>query len=510
MQNGISFSGIGMERRLVVGFTMEEKEFEVFVDRFQVRDVRLPRPWLHRPHALALPLLDTRARRCIPSSLVLPSPCLDSRLRHHRLASDPQPRCTPRLSHVMVTCLSSLGLVRIRSDSLSNRSSSVVKRSSNRTEPIGSSNGKEGRREGGGSKARRSTMEADGDTCGSTSGERWTREEEEALLHLLPTDGRDKDVMDRVRWAIHFSLAVNVVLFFVKLAVAVLSRSLAIVASLVDSFVDLCSQMVIAIAENRMRTLDPRFPIGKARLETVGIIVCASIMSMSALEVIQQSVIQIVDGVHGNLPKLNLDIVTYAVLGVAIGLKLALYFYCSALKAYSPSAMALAEDHRNDVLSNLVAIITASVAHYDPQRLWYVDPVGALAISLFIVTSWFCIAKEQIDHIVGKGAEPEFIEQVTSMANSHHEFLFMDVIRAYHFGDRFLVEIEVVLPREMTVEESHDIALSLQHKVEAMEEVERAFVHVDYQQRIEPEHKVERTLLRHTSSARSSEQEGKI
>jgi hypothetical protein len=32
----------------------------------------------------------------------------------------------------------------------------------------------------------------------------------------------------------------------------------------------------------------------------------------------------------------------------------------------------------------------------------------------------------------------------------------------------------------MTVAESHDIALELQHKIEGLADVERAFVHVDY------------------------------
>ena len=37
--------------------------------------------------------------------------------------------------------------------------------------------------------------------------------------------------------------------------------------------------------------------------------------------------------------------------------------------------------------------------------------------------------------------------------------------------------MEVVMPSRMTVQESHDIALVLQHKVESFDEVERAFVH---------------------------------
>ena len=38
-------------------------------------------------------------------------------------------------------------------------------------------------------------------------------------------------------------------------------------------------------------------------------------------------------------------------------------------------------------------------------------------------------------------------------------------VRAYHFGARYIVEMEVILPSAMTVRESHDIALRLQHKV---------------------------------------------
>ena len=48
--------------------------------------------------------------------------------------------------------------------------------------------------------------------------------------------------------------------------------------------------------------------------------------------------------------------------GVATGVKVVLYFLCVALAAKSSSAMALAEDHRNDILSNTVAIATAAAA----------------------------------------------------------------------------------------------------------------------------------------------------
>lgn len=56
--------------------------------------------------------------------------------------------------------------------------------------------------------------------------------------------------------------------------------------------------------------------------------------------------------------------------------------------------------------------------------------------------------------------------------------------------------MEIVLPGNMTVMESHDIALALQHRIEFLDDVERAFVHVDHQLRDGLEHKVERQLVK--------------
>ena len=64
------------------------------------------------------------------------------------------------------------------------------------------------------------------------------------------------------------------------------------------------------------------------------------------------------------------------------------------------------------------------------------------------------------------------------IAESHDDRLLVDCTRAYYFGARYNVEMEVVMPGDMTVTESHDIALALQHKLESLPEVERAFVHV--------------------------------
>lgn len=69
---------------------------------------------------------------------------------------------------------------------------------------------------------------------------------------------------------------------------------------------------------------------------------------------------------------------------------------------------------------------------------------------------------------------------------------FIDTVYVYHFGTRFLVEVHIVLDKNMTLKKAHDISEALQTNIESLDEVERAFVHCDYEYSHMPadEHKV--------------------
>ena len=62
------------------------------------------------------------------------------------------------------------------------------------------------------------------------------------------------------------------------------------------------------------------------------------------------------------LPDLHLSMAMYIILGLGSLAKIVLYLLCTALKHRSDSMLALAEDHCNDVASNLTAIGTATLA----------------------------------------------------------------------------------------------------------------------------------------------------
>ncbi len=51
-----------------------------------------------------------------------------------------------------------------------------------------------------------------------------------------------------------------------------------------------------------------------------------------------------------------------------------------------------------------------------------------------------------------------------------------------------MAEVDLVLPGDMALRDAHDIGESLQNKIESLPEIERAFVHLDYDGNHMPEH----------------------
>jgi len=287
------------------------------------------------------------------------------------------------------------------------------------------------------------------------------------------------------------SLGANIILLIVKVVICYLSGSLAFIASAVDSLLDLVSQTIIFCAMRGNANVDERvWPLGRSRLEPVGIVVVASIMGMASLQVVLESFARLVAGIEDptQIVSPTVDSLTIGILLMTIAAKFVLYVICQRLASTSDTMAALAQDHRNDVLSNAVALLAAWLAS-KRRSMWYLDPAGAIGISIFIVSNWIVTAREQTDKLVGRAAEAEFTERVHQIVQDHDTRMSLDVCRAYHVGHKLLVEVEVVMPQQTTLRVAHDVALALQQKIELLEEVERCHVHVDYDFRTEPEHK---------------------
>jgi divalent metal cation (Fe/Co/Zn/Cd) transporter len=70
----------------------------------------------------------------------------------------------------------------------------------------------------------------------------------------------------------------------------------------------------------------------------------------------------------------------------------------------------------------------------------------------------------------------------------------IDTVRAWHSGPRLVVEVDIVMDPDVSLRVSHDVAEELQKKLESLPDVERAYVHVDFETTHKPEHFLKKEL----------------
>ncbi|KAF2280502.1 uncharacterized protein EI97DRAFT_411823 [Westerdykella ornata] len=290
----------------------------------------------------------------------------------------------------------------------------------------------------------------------------------------------------KVRFAVNASFAVNFCLFVIQLYAAISTGSLSLFATAADAFMDLVSSVVMLVT-SRMASRPSiyKYPVGRTRIETIGIIMFCCLMTTVAIQLIIESGRALGAGeTHSE----DLHLIPIIFVSVAIFSKGSLCIYCFLYRRY-PSVHVFFIDHRNDIAVNAFGLMMSILGS---RVKWYADPIGAILIGLLILVSWASNAFEHVWLLVGKSAPKEFISKLIYLVVTHDTRIRkVDTCRAYHAGQRYYVEVDIVMDEDAPLKVTHDVSQTLQRKLEGLADVERAYVHVDYENEHDPheEHK---------------------
>jgi cation diffusion facilitator family transporter len=285
--------------------------------------------------------------------------------------------------------------------------------------------------------------------------------------------------------AVYGSFAANVVLAVLQMYAAISSGSLSLFTTMADAIFDPLSNVTLMVTNRAVTRVDPsRFPSGKARLETVGNITFCFIMTAVSFILIAFSARQLAVGTAEDTTEFHLP----SVIAVAIAFttKLGLFLYCWALKDIYSQIRILWQDHRNDLLINGFGLMTSIGGS---KLNWWIDPMGAIILSCLTSVIWLRTAFSEFMLLVGVTASVDMHQLITYICVTHSpEISGIDTVRCYHSGPRLIAEVDVVMNPDASLRATHDVAEELQIKLESLPDIERAYVHVDYETTHKPEH----------------------
>ncbi|KAJ7505488.1 CDF manganese transporter [Mycena galericulata] len=287
-----------------------------------------------------------------------------------------------------------------------------------------------------------------------------------------------------IKIAIYSSLIANFVLGILQIYAAASSLSLSFFATAMDAVFDPMANLVLHIVHRKAVTADPRkYPSGGSRLETIGDIVYAGAMGSVSVVLIAFSIQNLVRGSQSG----GFHIPAVVIVGIAFVTKIMLFLYCFSVRSKNSQVRVLWEDHRNDIFVNGFGLLTSSAG---AKLRWWIDPLGALIISVALIIVWGRTIYRQFLFLAGVAAPIEFQQLVIYKA-----MMFADGIKqidsctVYHAGPDYIVELDIVMEADTPLWEAHDLSQALQDKIEQLPNVGRAYVHVDHEISHKPEHR---------------------
>ncbi len=196
-------------------------------------------------------------------------------------------------------------------------------------------------------------------------------------------------------------IALNLLLFAAKLAVGLLSGSVAILSDAFNNISDTGSSLVALIGMRlAARRPDREHPFGHGRAEYVSALIVAMMILLVALELVKASVEKLI------APEaVSVSPAVLAVLAASVVVKLAMFGANRALARRIGSSVltAAAADSLNDaVVTSLILAGAFAGARFG----WNLDAPAGILVSLFIFYGGIRIAREVVSLLLGGKADP--------------------------------------------------------------------------------------------------------
>ncbi len=222
----------------------------------------------------------------------------------------------------------------------------------------------------------------------------------------------------------------NVLLCISKIAIGLISSSVAIMADGLNNLSDAASS-IVSIVSFKMASKEPdsEHPFGHGRIEYIAGLIVAFMILLVGYELIQSSIAKII-----NPQPVEFSFTLIIVLVLSIIIKLWMGGFNRKIGKAINSAMLIAvmQDSINDAISTFVVLISAIIADMSGLLL---DGYVGLIVALFIIYSGIKIAKETLDPLLGLAVDPEISQKIEEILLHYEDIKGVHDLIVHNYGE---------------------------------------------------------------------------
>lgn len=269
-------------------------------------------------------------------------------------------------------------------------------------------------------------------------------------------------------------IAGNIMLFIIKIVIALASKSQALLADSVNSATDILSSIMTLIGGKiSSEPSDAEHNYGHGKAEYIFSMLISVVMAYLAIKIAYDGAISLIDG-----SEFVFSYLLVAVCVITIITKLIMYIYVHKIGLEMNNILILAnsQDHINDVWTTSSVLLGIIFGIFN---IYWLDGVVAVLIAVKILYEAIKIFVESYNVLMDVSMTKDEIEKIKEIIKNEKEIDHFDKITSKSVGNKFIVIIKVSIDGEKTVNESHRIAGKLKADIMELKDVYDVIVHVN-------------------------------
>jgi cation diffusion facilitator family transporter len=268
-----------------------------------------------------------------------------------------------------------------------------------------------------------------------------------------------------------YSIVVSLSLVGIKLALAVISGSLALRADAIHSMVDVFASVAVLVGVVISGRRSRAFPYGLYKVENVVAVIIAVLLFFTAYEIVREAAVA---GERAIFASTWLLIVVGLI--AVVPFLFGRYEGAVGRKTNSPSLVADGREFQTEVLTSVVVFIAVLAQSLGVP---FIDRIGAGIVALFIIKAGWGILSNSVRVLLDASIDSESLRQISEVIRAEPAVAKVKAVTGRNSGRYRFVEAEVEL-RITDLERAHAVSQQVENRIkETCRHVDRVLIHYE-------------------------------
>lgn len=261
------------------------------------------------------------------------------------------------------------------------------------------------------------------------------------------------------------SSSVAALLTAIKLIVGIMSGSVAVLASAVDSILDLFVSLFNYFAiSNAEKPADDTFNYGRGKIEALASVIEGTIITISGLFLLYQAAEKAYTGEISTYLGASLIVM---IISLVITLLLVLFLNKVAKKTKNMVIKADALHYKTDVYTNGAVLISLMLIYLTGYEI--VDVIVGGGIALFIIYSAYELIEEGILVLLDRSLNEEQVIKIKSIIEEEKKVNDYHFLKTRQAGQYTFVDVHLVFDCLITLMEAHRASDRIEDKIKELD-----------------------------------------